>query len=541
MRTMTASHPWELAPDALDWTGRWRGADVWRVLTAAREGDVATLRAALQATPGLASAEFWYTPPLHFAVREGQRDAARLLIDHGADIHHRPYYGYGAESLLDVALDRGHAELAELLRGELAGRAGSDGTRHPIHRAVADGDAAGAERLLRQDTTLANRGDALGRRPLHYAVEAGGLVDLLLGHGAEVDAVGFSSDDRLGGHGFRPVALALWHHPYWRQRNDYALARRLLAAGARYSATIAAALGDAARLAELLGRDPAHANDPEACGKRPLSAAAERGRVDIVAALLAAGADPNLPEGPNCPKGHALWAAAHFGHREIAERLLAAGADPNAPMESSGTATGAAKDAPMRSLLLRHGGRTPLSQHFHEGNIDVIAALLDAAPQAFTQSEVAQGFTLAVAAKHEDLTRLMLARGLRVPQSLTSCQTYLWRDLGLARLLLEHGMDANLPDWQRVTPLHHMASAGDVDAARLFLDFGARAEAVDDEYRTTPLGWAARRGQLEFVRFALARGFAAAPTGVPDWSTPLAWARRRGHDAVAALLTASRR
>lgn len=534
----SAPPPWELKQGALDWTGNWRGEDIWRVLTAARVGDLAELRVLLDQDPSLAKAEFWYTPPLHLAVREGHLDAVRLLIAHGADVFHRPFYGYGKETLLDVALDRGHEAVAELLRAERAKRAGPKAGRHAIHNAIAGGDKDAAQRLLAQDKALAGRADALGRRPLHYAVEAGRaeLVELLLRCGADVDVAGFSSDDRLGGHGFRPVASALWHHPYWRQRNDYAMARRLLSAGAEYTITIAAALGDETRVLELLRRDPALANQQESCGKRPLSAAAERGHLAIVNALLDAAADPNLAEGPNCPRGHALWAAAHFGHREVAERLLTAGADPNADFESSGTPTGAAKDAAMRALLLRHGGRTPLAQHCHEGNIDVVAALLDAKPELFDDDQTAQGFTLAVAAGHGDLVRLMLARGLRVPATLTGCQTYLWRDVTLARLLLEHGMDANLPNWQRVTPLHHMASHGEIEAARLFLEFGADANAVDEEYRTTPLGWAARSGRTDFVRFALAEGFDAALPSAPEWAKPAAWARRRGHEEVARLL-----
>ena len=530
--------PRELASDALDWTGHWRGEAVWEVLTVARAGDAERLRQLLRDDPTLVKAENWYTPPLHFAVREGHLEAVRVLTEAGADIFHRTLYGYGQETLLQVALDRGHHAVADHLRAELERRASSDGSRHAIHDAAAAGDRAAVARLLADDASLANRGDPLGRRPLHYAVEAGHgeLVELLVARGADVDATGFSSDDRLGDHGFRPVALALWHHPYWRQRDDYDMARLLLAKGARYSITVAAALGDEDRVRELLRADATLANDQESGGKRPLSAAAERNHGAIVSALLDAGTDPNLEEGPNCPRGYALWAAARFGHREVAERLLAAGADPNADVESSGTPTGSAANAEMRALLYRNGGRTPLSQHFHEGNIDAIALLLDEKPEAFDEGRVTEGFTLAVSAGHEDVVRLMLARGLRVPAVVTYCQTYLWRRLPLARLLLEHGMDPNLPNWQQVTPLHHIAGNGNIETARLFLEFGADPNAVDEDYRATPLGWAARAGHADFVRFALASGFEPAAADSPPWSHALAWAQRRGHSEIAELL-----
>lgn len=526
--------PFELVPDEVDWTGRWRGETIWQVLNAARDGDASRLRTILKADPTLVDGEFWYTPPLHFAVREGHLEATRMLLDAGADIFHRSLYAQ--ETLLQTALDRGHDEVANLLRDELRLRVSSSGARHAIHEAVSAGEANTVEKLLAKEPELVNRGDHLGRRPLHCAVEAGraDLVDRLIDLGADVDASGFSSDDRLGGTGFRPVVLALWHHPYWQQRNDYAIARQLLERGARYSITVAAALGDGERVRELLASDAGLANDQEPGGKRPLSAAAERNHVGIVKRLLDAGADPNFDEGPNCPKGYALWAAAHRGFFEVAKMLLDAGADPNAEVESSGTPTGT-PNREMRALLYEHGGRMPLATHFHEGNIDTIAALLDAKPEMFDEMRVTEGFTLAVSAGHDALVRLMLARGLRVPAAVTYCQTYLWRSLELARLLLDHGMDPNLPNWQRVRPLHFMAEKGDIDTARLFLRYGADANAIDEEYRTTPLGWAARRGQAEFIRFALANGFDPKPE-VPAWSTPLAWAQRRGHEEVAGIL-----
>ena len=538
MATPHLIQPHELRPSTRYGAGRWRGEDVWHVLTAARAGDLDSLRDALERDPTLVSAGYWYMPPLHFAVREGHLEAVRLLVAAGADLTHRNAL-YGNDTLLRMAEDRGHRRVAGFLREALHRRLSSAGVRHAVHEAVAGGDAASLARLLAADPRLADRGDHLGRRPLHYAVAAGraDLVDLLLDAGAEIDAAGFGGGDRLGGGGFRPVVLALWRDPYWGQRDNLDLARRLLERGADHSPAVAAALGDESRLVELLRADARTANLAEACGKRPLSAAAERGHVAIVRRLLAAGADPNLPEGRNCPRGFALWAAAHHGQEEIVELLLAAGADPNAEVESSGTPTTAAATAELRARLYRYGGRMGLAAHCFRGDVDTVAALLDARPELFDAAALEQAFPHCVQAGHEALLRLLLAHGLRVPPVVTYCQTYLWLSRDLARLLLEHGMDPNLPNWQQIRPLHHIAARGDIRSAELFLEFGADLDTVDEEFRSTPLGWAARCGQREFVRFLLAhRGARPEPAAVPAWAQPQAWALRRGHAEVAALL-----
>ena len=90
------------------------------MFVAARDGDFASVKKLVTDRPSLATVEYNYTPPVHFAVREGHRDIAEFLLDHGADPAYRSYPFQ--ESLLTFAEDRGHEEVADLLRRRLATR-----------------------------------------------------------------------------------------------------------------------------------------------------------------------------------------------------------------------------------------------------------------------------------------------------------------------------------------------------------------------------------------------------------------------------------
>ena len=532
--------PEELNNDELDWTGRVRNSDIWETLNAAREGNINRLGKLIDRNHELVTCQYWYASPLHFAVREGHLEAAKLLVDRGADLTEQTLYGQ--ETFLQVATDRGHTELVEYLQGLARERLGSEGDTHPIHTACKDGDLTSVVQLLDVDPTLVNRGDDFGRRPIHHAVESKSheLIEILVARGAEIDTPGFSSDSRIGGSGFRPIANAFWRHNVWAQRNDYETAQLLLKHGANYSMTIAAALGDEARVRELLASEPTLCDHQEPGGKRALSAAAERNYVDIVNVLLEAGANPNLEEGENCPQGYALWAASHFGYFEIAEALLAAGADPNAMVESSGNPTESAFNREMRELLYRHGGKVGFAQFFHENNVDVIAAALQNAPERFQTSLAVEGFTHSVSNGYATLVHMMLNAGIRVPPVLTYCQSYLWWNLELCELLLQHDMDPNLPNWQSIRPLHHMAQKNNVDGAKLMVKYGANPSLIDEEYRTTPLGWAAKSGSLDYVQYLLEQfpdRNVHEPPDIPDWSRPVEWAKRRGHQEIVEILS----
>ena len=103
-----------------------RSADIesddrtWEMIEAARAGDVPKMRALLQEHPGLYNAGYWYTQPIHFAVREGHLEAVKLLAGHGRLLLKRRAIPNAAGAPwakpLAWAERRGHAEIAAVLR-----------------------------------------------------------------------------------------------------------------------------------------------------------------------------------------------------------------------------------------------------------------------------------------------------------------------------------------------------------------------------------------------------------------------------------------
>jgi ankyrin repeat protein len=174
------------------------------------------------------------------------------------------------------------------------------------------GDAEQVKRLLNAGA-LANGNDATGERPLVAAVAAGSAesVRLLLQRGA--------SPDVKGAIGLTPLGMAAAEG-----RND--LVGILLRGGARPDLAgdnRGTPLHEAVRydhapvVATLLKSDPVIARyDRE--GMHPLALAAARGSHGSLEALLAAGADPDLPDSKGLT---ALYWARRF-ERPLAEEML---------------------------------------------------------------------------------------------------------------------------------------------------------------------------------------------------------------------------
>ena len=101
--------PVELAKGVISSTKK-----VWQVLLASKKGDLNQVKMLVDECPELIYAQYNYTPPIHFAVREGHLKLVKYLLENGA--HDPDYKTYPfLDTLNTIAQDRDYYEIDTLL------------------------------------------------------------------------------------------------------------------------------------------------------------------------------------------------------------------------------------------------------------------------------------------------------------------------------------------------------------------------------------------------------------------------------------------
>lgn len=151
-------------------------------------------------------------------------------------------------------------------------------------------------------------------------------------------------------NGASPLLLAIYH-----QKHDIVA---VLADAAEIDLFEAAALGRVDRIEQLLNAEPTLASAHSPDGFSAVSLAAFFGRLDAVKTFIAAGADLHAPA-TNGLKVQAIHAAVASRNLEIVRALLEAGANPNAPQQQGFRPmheSGSTGNRELAELLMQYGG-----------------------------------------------------------------------------------------------------------------------------------------------------------------------------------------
>jgi ankyrin repeat protein len=518
------------------------GDDAWALFKACAAGNLPTVKALLAKDRRLANAWYSYQLPIHLAVGAGHAEVVKLLLDQGANP------GNLWDPLLLAARERGHRQVEEVLLRAMRKRFNYSPDFDDLKEAIIARDSRKIGAVLRRQPNLAQASDAAGNNALHWSVLTRqlGLIDRFSALGTPIDA------ERADG--FTPVLLAVngganvyraardRSHPSI--RNKWVMVGHLLALGAKYTISVAAAVGDQERIEQLLHKDPGLAGRLDSVGESPLSYASGGGYLHIVRLLLEHGANPNSEE-CGAPDGLALYLACAGNHLEVARLLLKHGANPNAGLDSCQHCVNITRvyhgeqAKPLEQLLRRHAAYT---QPYHMSARQMQQAIRDG--HEVTRHPEFLGNLMAK--RNAKLLDLYLDSDPTGVDRMADELAFPW-SAALARRLLARGLDPNRPDWLGRTILHACAARGDRAIAAVFLDAGADINARGIEFHETPLATAVRAGlsseeaelaerRRQMVELLLERG---AATNLPDdepWATPLAWARKLGLADIEAIL-----
>jgi ankyrin repeat protein len=449
------------------------GADP-ALIEAARTGESSAALTRIGAGVELDARDSTGTTALHWAVYNNAREIIDALLEAGAD----PNIGnrYGSTPMAEAAVGGD----VEVIRALLA--AGADVESPNVEGQTAlmivarTENIAAAEALLAAGADVNAREAWKGQTAIMWAAARGrpGMVRLLAAHGAGVDARSTVND--------------------WPRQTTIFPRAKYLPSGGLTPLLFAAREGCAACIEELVaaGADP---NLPDPDEVTPLLIALLNARFDAAAALIAAGANVNkwdwwgrtplyaaidyntLPTGGRFDRPSTDETPA----TEIIERLLEAGANPNPQLKLL---------PPYRNVLDDRGadplitiGTTPLIRAAKGGDVAAVQMLLEHG-------------ALPDLPQDEGISALMAASGLKYLAINTRGRYATEAEaIATAEHLLAAGADINLRDDLGQTALHGAAYRGWNELVTWLVARGADLDAADVD-GATPLDAALGRMQI---------------------------------------------
>ena len=443
------------------------------LVAAASDGDLAGVRARLEAGEGVDVRDVDGTTPLHWAVRGDHAAVVDALLAAGADASARDRYGVtplelaavnGSRGVLAALLDAGADPNTRLPNGET-----------PLIAAARTGEPGTVALLLDRGADVDGRDASYSQTPLMVAAREGNAeaAGQLLARGAAIDA-----QTRIG-----PTP-------------KFVPPCKGTGCGSEGVGINRGGLPDRGRRAAARG------------GMTPLLYAARDGRDEIARILIEAGADVGRAEANGIAP---LLMAVLNDHGRVARQLLAAGADPNQDDFWGRTPLWAAVE--YRNLDMNNREQdSPTGNGVDRGPLlELIAALIEAGADVNAR-------TREVPPSRRWLYSLNDVSWVDFTGQTPFLRAALSGDVEAMRLLLEHGADPSIATFAGTTPL--MAAAGinwvvaqtytvspeaQLEAVELCLALGNDVNATNSMGLSALLG-AVNRGANDIVRHLAEQG-----------------------------------
>ncbi len=302
---------------------------------------------------------------------------------------------------------------------------------------------------------------------------------------------------------------------------------------------IAAQDGRTETVAKLLAQG-ADVNAAASDGSTALIIAAQNGHTETVSALLLR-KDINVDAKISAYRLTALFLAAQNGHAEIVSQLLAQGADFNARASDGSTALMVAAEnghAEIVAELLAE--RTDLMYVDHNGHVAVELSTKRANVNAVKKSSGYTALMFAVQNGHAEIVSQLLAQGADFNARASDDRTALMvaaenGHTEIVSQLLAQGADVNAAASDGGTALMVAAQNGRAEIVAELLDQGADVNVAKRSDGATALIFSAQDGHAEIVARLLAQG-ADFNARASHGGTALIVAAQNGHAEIVAEL-----